>query len=188
MPARRLALGVKQLEENPWDTFQTVFTPGSVHKATITEKSDRGAVLELPYGIEGFAYPKGLVKEDGSNAENGESLDFRVTEFSKDDRRIVLSHTAVYNKEDESNRSTNANSKFAKKAPAAGQSQGEGKISDLKKPAEKNTLGDLDALSALRDQLAGAERQAGEDRLKARAEAGTPLAGNSPDNAEIQGS
>jgi small subunit ribosomal protein S1 len=185
MSARRLALGVKQLEENPWDTFQTVFTPGSVHKATITEKSDRGAVLELPYGIEGFAYPKGLVKEDGSNAENGEQLDFRVTEFSKDDRRIVLSHTAVYNKEDESNRGT-ANPKFAKKAPAGGQGQGEGKISDLKKPAEKNTLGDLDALSALRDQLAGAERQAGEDKLRARQD--TPLAGNSPDNAEIQGS
>jgi small subunit ribosomal protein S1 len=184
MSARRLALGVKQLEENPWDTFQTVFTPGSVHKATITEKSDRGAVLELPYGIEGFAYPKGLVKEDGSNAENGEALDFRVTEFSKDDRRIVLSHTAVYNKEDESNKTTN--SKFAKKSPNAGQTQGEGKLSDLKKPADKNTLGDLDALSALRDQLAGAERQAGEDKLKARQD--TPLAGNSPDNAEIQGS
>ncbi|MGI4864609.1 MAG: 30S ribosomal protein S1, partial [Janthinobacterium lividum] len=186
MPARRLALGVKQLEENPWDTFQTVFTPGSVHKATITEKSDRGAVLELPYGIEGFAYPKGLVKEDGTTAENGEALDFRVTEFSKDDRRIVLSHTAVYNKEDESNRA-GANSKFAKKAPAGGAAaQGEGKISDLKKPAEKNTLGDLDALSALRDQLAGAERQAGEDKLRARQDA--PAAGNSPDNAEIQGS
>jgi small subunit ribosomal protein S1 len=146
-----------------------------------------------------------LVKEDGSNAENGEQLDFRVTEFSKDDRRIVLSHTAVYNKEDESNRNTNSNSssnsKFAKKAPAAG--QGEGKLSDLKKPADKNTLGDLDALSALRDQLAGAERQAGEDKLKARsgqADAktesetglnspgpGAPAPGKSPDNAEIQG-
>ncbi|RZL12567.1 MAG: hypothetical protein EOO62_10660, partial [Hymenobacter sp.] len=84
----------------------------------------------------------------------------------------------------ESNRA-GANSKFAKKAPAAGQSQGEGKISDLKKPAEKNTLGDLDALSALRDQLAGAERQSAEDRLKNRAEANVPLAGPSPDNADI---
>ncbi|NML67496.1 30S ribosomal protein S1 [Hymenobacter sp. RP-2-7] len=184
MPARRLALGVKQLEENPWDTFQTVFTPGSVHKATITEKSDRGAVLELPYGIEGFAYPKGLVKEDGTTAENGEQLDFRVTEFSKDDRRIVLSHTAVYNKEDESNKSSN--SKFAKKAPAAGgATQGEGKLSDLKKPADKNTLGDLDALSALRDQMATTERQTAEDRLKNRVENQVPLAGPSPDNADI---
>ena len=158
---RRLALGHKQLEENPWDTFQTVFTPGSVHKATITDKNDRGAVLELPYGIEGFAYPKSLVKEDGSNAENGETLDFRVVEFSKDDRRIVLSHTAVYNQQQEED--TRA-AKFKKKGPA-GQAptatQGEGKLTDLKKQpvAEKSTLGDLDALSALRDKMMGTERQ-----------------------------
>ncbi|SMB97611.1 SSU ribosomal protein S1P [Hymenobacter roseosalivarius DSM 11622] len=170
---RRLALGHKQLEENPWDTFQTVFTPGSVHKATITEKNDRGAVLELPYGIEGFAYPKSLVKEDGSNAENGEALDFRVVEFSKDDRRIVLSHTAVFNQaqQEEDTR----NSKFAKKKPAAGQTagaaQGEGKLSDLKKPAtaDKSTLGDLDALSALRDKMMGNERDAGVQKLEAKA-------------------
>lgn len=170
---RRLALGHKQLEENPWDTFQTVFTPGSVHKATITEKNDRGAVLELPYGIEGFAYPKSLVKEDGSNAENGESLDFRVVEFSKDDRRIVLSHTAVFNQaqQEEDTRA----SKFAKKKPAGGQAagaaQGEGKLSDLKKPAtaDKSTLGDLDALSALRDKMMGNERDAGVQKLEAQA-------------------
>ncbi|GAB3236166.1 30S ribosomal protein S1 [Hymenobacter seoulensis] len=158
---RRLALGHKQLEENPWDTFQTVFTPGSVHKATITEKNDRGAVLELPYGIEGFAYPKSLVKEDNSNAENGETLDFRVVEFSKDDRRIVLSHTAVFNQQQEEDSRA---AKFAKKKPATGAAaaQGEGKLSDLKKPAtaEKSTLGDLDALSALRDKMMGNERDA----------------------------
>ncbi|UYZ63370.1 30S ribosomal protein S1 [Hymenobacter weizhouensis] len=170
---RRLALGHKQLEENPWDTFQTVFTSGSVHKATITDKNDRGAVLELPYGIEGFAYPKSLVKEDGSQAENGETLDFRVVEFSKDDRRIVLSHTAVYNQaQEEESRAA----KFAKKKPAgqaggAAPQQGEGKLSDLKKPApaEKSTLGDLDALSALRDKMMGNERQAGEQKLAAKA-------------------
>jgi small subunit ribosomal protein S1 len=171
---RRLALGHKQLEENPWDTFQTVFTPGSVHKATITEKTDRGAVLELPYGIEGFAYPKSLVKEDGSTAESGESLDFRVTEFSKDDRRIVLSHTAAYNQQAEEDSRA---SKFAKKKPAGGAAgagagaQGEGKLSDLKKPAtaEKSTLGDLDALSTLRDKMMGNERQAGEQKLATKA-------------------
>ena len=131
--SRRLALGHKQLEENPWDTFQTVFTPGSTHRATITEKSDRGAVLELPYGIEGFAYPKGLAKEDGTTAENGEALDFKVLEFSKDDRRIVLSHTAVYNAAEDT--SKNANSKFQKKTNAKGaEPTGEGKMSDLKKP------------------------------------------------------
>ncbi|WP_242510106.1 30S ribosomal protein S1 [Hymenobacter persicinus] len=175
---RRLALGHKQLEENPWDTFQTVFTPGSVHKATITEKNDRGAVLELPYGIEGFAYPKSLVKEDGSNAENGEQLDFRVVEFSKDDRRIVLSHTAVFNQQQEEESRA---SKFTKKKPAGGAAaQGEGKLSDLKKPAaaEKSTLGDLDALSALRDKMMGTERQAGEQKLAAapKAEKAAPAA------------
>ncbi len=165
--ARRLALGHKQLEENPWDTFQTVFTPGSVHRATITEKSERGAVLELPYGIEGFAYPKSLVKEDGSSAENGEALDFRVTEFSKDDRRIVLSHTAIFNKEAAAE-DDSRNAKFKKKTNTkAGEPQGEGKISDLKKTEEKSTLGDLDALSALRDQMMGNERKAGEQKLKA---------------------
>ncbi|RTQ50002.1 30S ribosomal protein S1 [Hymenobacter gummosus] len=159
---RRLALGHKQLEENPWDTFQTVFTPGSTHKATITEKTDRGAVLELPYGIEGFAYPKSLAKADGSSPEVGESLDFRVVEFSKDDRRIVLSHTATYGAGQQEEDSRMA--KFQKKKPAgnaggAGASQGEGKVADLKK-AEKSTLGDLDALSALRDRMMGNEREA----------------------------
>ena len=181
--ARRLALGHKQLEENPWDTFQTVFTPGSVHRATITEKTDRGAVLELPYGIEGFAYPKSLVKEDGSTAENGEALDFRVTEFSKDDRRIVLSHTAVHDKAAAAEEDSRT-AKFKKKGAKAGDPQGEGKLSDLK-PAgdEKSTLGDLDALSALRDQMAGAERKAGEKKLKA-AQAKAPKAAAADPAAE----
>ena len=179
--ARRLALGHKQLEENPWDTFQSVFTPGSVHKATITEKSERGAVLELPYGIEGFAYPKSLVKEDGTTAENGEQLDFRVTEFSKDDRRIVLSHTAVFNKEAAAE-DDSRNAKFKKKTNAkSGEPQGEGKISDLKKPEEKSTLGDLDALSALRDQMMGNERKAGEQKLAAAAK---PAAAPKAEKAE----
>jgi small subunit ribosomal protein S1 len=93
---RRLALGHKQLEENPWDTFESVFTKGSIHKCTVISKNDKGAVLELPYGIEGFATAKNLVKEDGSVAEVGETLEFMVLEFSKDDKRIVLSHTAIF--------------------------------------------------------------------------------------------
>ena len=96
---RRLALGHKQLEENPWDTFETVFPVGSVHKCTVNSKNDKGAVLELPYGLEGFATVKNLEKEDGSQVEVGESLDFKVTEFSKDDKRIVLSHTATFKEE-----------------------------------------------------------------------------------------
>jgi small subunit ribosomal protein S1 len=93
---RRIALGHKQLEENPWDTFETVFTIGSLHKATVISKSDKGAVLELPYGVEGFAGVKHIVKADNTKAEAGEALDFKVLEFSKDEKRIVLSHTATF--------------------------------------------------------------------------------------------
>lgn len=136
---RRLALGHKQLEENPWDTFETVFEPGTSHKCTIVNKTDKGATLELPYGIEGFANAKNLTKEDGSKPEVGESLEFKVVEFSKGDKRIVLSHTATY-KEDEM---------------PAGKKKGTGK----KKVAASNnqeatsSLGDLAALSALKEQM-----------------------------------
>ena len=110
---RRLALGHKQLEENPWDTFETVFTNGSVHKCTVINKNDKGAILELPYGIEGFATTKNLRKEDGSSTDVGESLNFKVLEFSKDDKRIVLSHTFTYTEPQE-------RIKFSKKKSSAG--------------------------------------------------------------------
>ncbi|EIM76640.1 RNA binding S1 domain-containing protein [Nitritalea halalkaliphila LW7] len=96
---RRLALGHKQLEENPWDTFESVFPVGSTHKCTVVSKNDKGAVLELPYGLEGFATSKNLEKEDGSSVEVSEAIDFVVTEFSKEDKRIVLSHTATFREE-----------------------------------------------------------------------------------------
>ncbi len=93
---RRIALGHKQLEENPWDTFETIFTIGSVHKATVTSKSEKGATVELPYGVEGLVMPKHLMKADNTKVENGEALEFKVLEFSKDEKRIVLSHTATF--------------------------------------------------------------------------------------------
>ena len=93
---RRLSLGHKQLEENPWDVFETVFTVGSVHEGTIIEMLDKGAVVALPYGVEGFATPKHLVKEDGSQAQLDEKLEFKVIEFNKDAKRIFL--TAVSSK------------------------------------------------------------------------------------------
>ncbi|MCS5491844.1 30S ribosomal protein S1 [Algoriphagus limi] len=135
---RRLALGHKQLEENPWDTFETVFPVGSVHKCTVVSKNDKGAVLELPYGLEGFATSKNLEKEDGSQVEVGESLDFKVMEFSKDDKRIVLSHTATF-KEDVK--------PVAKKATK--------KKETTQEPVEKSTLGDLDALAELKEKMEG---------------------------------
>ena len=93
---RRLSLGHKQLEENPWDVFETVFTVGSVHEGTIIEMLDKGAVVALPYGVEGFATPKHLVKEDGSQAQLDEKLEFKVIEFNKDAKRIILSHSRIF--------------------------------------------------------------------------------------------
>ncbi|MCX2741577.1 30S ribosomal protein S1 [Pontibacter anaerobius] len=164
VPNRRLALGHKQLEENPWDTFESVFNIGSVHKATVLEKSDRGATLELPYGIEGFTFPKGLVKEDGSQVEAGETLDFKVTEFSKDDRKIILSHTATHS-EVESSRAARATKKAT---PATGEKKE--KAPKVQKEVEnKSTLGDLDALSALKEQMLENEKEAGVKKLEAAA-------------------
>ncbi|TAF98735.1 MAG: 30S ribosomal protein S1 [Cytophagia bacterium] len=98
---KRLALGHKQLEQNPWDTFETIFIPGTIHRCTVTQKIEKGALLELPYGVEGFCVQKHLAKQDGSEAELGEALDFVVVEFVKDDRKIVLSHLRTYKKDAE---------------------------------------------------------------------------------------
>ncbi len=156
---RRLALSHKHLEENPWDTFETVFTPGSVHKCTVINVNEKGAILELPYGIEGFATTKNIEKEDGSKAKPGETLEFKVMEFSKDDKRILLSHKAVYGKAEEA-------PKPAKKA--ARPSSGPAKASP---DVEKSTLGDLEALSALKEQMEGeAEAKINKARKAAEAE------------------
>jgi small subunit ribosomal protein S1 len=138
---RRLALGHKQLEENPWDTFEDTFTLGSVHRCTILSKNDKMATLELPFGIEGFCTLRNLAKEDGTNAEVGESLDFKVTEFSKDDKRIMLSHTRTWQEKNEPVRE--AKPKAAKASAASSQ------------PERGATLGDLDALAALKEQMEG---------------------------------
>jgi len=141
---RRLALGHKQLEENPWDTFETLFPIGSVHKCIVNSKNDKGAVLELPYGLEGFATVKNLEKEDGSQVEVGESVDFKVAEFSKDDKRIVLSHTAMFKEE----------AKAPKKAAAAPAKKKE-EATELPAQAEKSTFGDIDALAELKEKMEG---------------------------------
>ena len=165
---RRLALGHKQLEENPWDTFESVFTPGSTHKCSIIAKTDKGATLELPYGIEGFCMARNLVKEDGSNGEPGETLEFKVLEFSKDDKRIVMSHKAVYSAE-EAEQSKSAQKKAAKSTPA----------SKVNKDPEMSTLGDLEALSALKDKMEGApakKQEAKEAKPKAATKKAAPKA------------
>ena len=146
---RRLSLGHKQLEENPWDEFESVFTLGSIHEGTIVELLDKGAVIALPYGVEGFATPKHLVKEDGSNAVVNETLNFKVIEFNKESKRIILSHSRIF--EDEAKAAEKAEAKkAAKRAPK--------KVEEAAPAApaiEKTTLGDLEELAALKEKLAG---------------------------------
>lgn len=145
---RRLSLGHKQLEENPWDVFETIFTVGSVHEGTIVEMLDKGAVIALPYGVEGFATPKHLVKEDGSQAKVEEKLDFKVIEFNKESKRIILSHSRIF--EDEA-RAEKAAERKARRQP---KKQAE-EAPALNAPLEKTTLGDLEALAALKEKLSG---------------------------------
>ena len=144
---RRLSLGHKQLEENPWDVFETIFTVGSVHEGTIVEMLEKGAVVALPYGVEGFATPKHLVKEDGSQAKVDEKLNFKVIEFNKDNKRIFLSHSRIF--EDEAKAEKNE----ARKARRQNSRREEQPV--LNTPIEKTTLGDLQELAALKEKLAG---------------------------------
>ena len=147
---RRLSLGHKQLEENPWDVFETIFTVDSVHEGTVIDLFDKGAVISLPYGVEGFATPRHLVKEDGSNVKMDEKLDFKVIEFSKSAKRIILSHSRVY--EDLKKTEETAKKKTtAKQAPKS--------VKPQKDVSEKTTLGDISELAALRTQMEEKEKK-----------------------------
>lgn len=148
---RRLALGHKQLEENPWDTFESLFSVGSVHRCTIVSKGEKFATLELPYGIEGIAALKNLAKEGDTWAEVGESLDFAVLEFLKDEKKIVLSHTKTWQ--------ATADDKKEEKAPAAKKAAASKSEATPAKESEKSTFGDLDVLSALKEQMEETEKK-----------------------------
>ncbi len=141
---RRLSLGHKQLEENPWDVFETIFTPGSIHEGTIVEMVEKGAVVALPYGVEGFATPKHLQKEDGTQAKVDEKLNFKVIEFNKDSKRIILSHSRIHEDVNKAERNEARKAKRAAKREEA---------PVLNQPIERATLGDLEALAALKEQL-----------------------------------
>ena len=153
---RRLSLGHKQLEENPWDVFETIFTVGSVHEGTIIEMVEKGAVIALPYGVEGFATPKHLVKADGSRAQLDEKLDFKVIEFNKDSKRIILSHSRIFEDEQKGERA---------EQPRKRENRGENRRGGNRRaaeetpvmttPLEKTTLGDLEALASLKEKLSG---------------------------------
>ena len=141
---RRLSLGHKQLEDNPWDTYETIYTPGSVHKGVVSEVMEKGAVITLNEGGEGFATPKHLVKEDGTQAQKGEELDFQVIEFVKDSKRIILSHSRTFEpeKELEEKKARTAKRPAAKKDDAT-----------INNVAASQSLGDFDALANLKAQM-----------------------------------
>ncbi len=145
---RRLSLGHKQLEENPWDVFETVFTDGSIHEGTIIEMLDKGAVVQLEYGVEGFATPKHLVKEDGSHAQLNEKLPFKVIEFNKDSKRIILSHSRTF--EDAQRAEARAEKKAASAAKKAAKKED---TPTIQNQAASTTLGDIDALAALKAKM-----------------------------------
>ena len=140
---RRLSLGHKQLEDNPWDVFEAKYTVGSVHEGKIVELMEKGAVIQLDADVEGFATPKHLAKEDGSQAQQGETLQFKVIEFNKDSKRIILSHSRTFEdpKRDE---------KAATKKPRAAKKDETPKIENV---AASTTLGDIDVLAELKAKM-----------------------------------
>ena len=145
---RRLSLGHKQLEQNPWDVFETIFTVGSIHEGVITDMLDKGAVINLqPYGVEGFATPKHLVKEDGTQAKQDEKLPFKVIEFNKDAKRIILSHSRIHEDEAKGERTAE---RRAKKPAAKPQAEAPAAPATA---VERTTLGDISALADLKAKL-----------------------------------
>ena len=152
---RRLSLGYKQLEENPWETFETVFEIGSVHKGTISEINAKGATIILPYGVEAFATKRNLVKENESVAVKDEELDFKIMEFNKNAKKIAVSHTQIHKDEEYEEKTIK---RAAARADHAATSKA---IKSMNSKQEKTTLGDLDALAALKNEL-----EAGEEKKK----------------------
>jgi len=151
---RRLSLGHKQLEENPWDVFESVFAVVSVHKGTIVSLNDKGAIIALPYGVEGFAPLRHMTKEDGTHAREEEALDFKVIEFSKDNKKIILSHSKVYQDVQyaEKNKEAKVGLKKEKDTKKA--------VKKLKDNLEKTTLGDIESLANLKADMVKAEEEA----------------------------
>jgi small subunit ribosomal protein S1 len=159
---RKLSLGHKQLEENPWDTFESIFTIDSIHEGTVIKVTDKGAIVALPYGVEGFVPTKHLVKEDGKSLKAEEAAEFKIIEFNKENKRIVISHSRIWEEaradarvQDFENRK-----KEAKSANNA--------VKKVKESVEKSTLGDLSVLAQLKEQMEGAETKAAVKKAAAK--------------------
>tara|TARA_R110002072_G_scaffold302577_2_gene486403 strand:- start:7409 stop:9196 length:1788 start_codon:yes stop_codon:yes gene_type:complete len=147
---RRISLGHKQLEENPWEVFSETFAEGTTHQGTIIENKDKSGIVSLPYGLEGICPARHMRKEDGSNAQVEETLSFEIIEFNKDARKIVVSHTKTF-EDIEDNRPSKSGSSTSKAKPAGGSSA----VKKVNQASEKSTLGDLDALTQLKNKMEG---------------------------------
>jgi small subunit ribosomal protein S1 len=151
---RKLSLGHKQLEENPWDTFETIFTIDSIHEGTVLKVTDKGAIVALPYGVEGFCPTKHLVKEDGKSLKAEETAEFKIIEFNKENKRIVISHSRIWEEARAEARVQDFENR-KKEAKAATNA-----VKKVKDSVEKSTLGDLSVLAQLKEQMEGAESKA----------------------------
>jgi small subunit ribosomal protein S1 len=162
---RKLSLGHKQLEENPWDTFETIFTIGSIHDGTVLKVTDKGAVIALPYGVEGFAPTKHIVKEDGKSLKGEDTAEFKIIEFNKDQKRILVSHARIWEeaRDEVRNQEHESRKKEAKATVNA--------VKKVKESVEKSTLGDLSVLAQLKEQMEGAENKARKTAAKKSEEA-----------------
>ncbi|HCP92888.1 MAG TPA: 30S ribosomal protein S1 [Bacteroidetes bacterium] len=147
MENRRLSLGHKQLDENPWDTFETIFTVGSVHTGTVMKVDEKSATIALPYGVEGYAPIKQLTKEDKSIAKEDSGLEFKVTEFNKENKRIVVSHTSVWKADNEVKKVEEVKAKTEEKEKTAKA------VKKSNESQEKSTFADVEGLAALKAQL-----------------------------------
>ena len=148
---RRLSLGHKQLEENPWDVFESIFTIGSIQQGTIISTSDKGVVVSLPYGVEGFCPNRHLKKEDGTTAKMEETIDFKVIEFSKENKKIILSHSRIWEDKIAVEREveTENKEKAAKSTKRA--------VKQINDNVERTTLGDLDVFAELKEKMEAQE-------------------------------
>jgi small subunit ribosomal protein S1 len=153
---RRISLGHKQLEENPWDVFESTFDDGSIHSGTIIEMKDKSGIVSLPYGVEGICPAKHLKKEDGQNAKVEETLDFKVIEFNKELKKIVVSHTRTFEEGEDrpsSSAKPSAAAKTAKAPKKAAISSTDQAVKAVNENTEKSTLGDFDALAELKEKM-----------------------------------
>jgi len=142
---RRLSLGHKQLEENPWDTYQTIFTEGSVHEGTVIKVKDKAGIVSMEYGVEGFCPSKHMKKEDGTSLKVDDKVEFKIIEFNKDAKKIIVSHTAIWGEVEETKRKTSA-------------ANTRKQMKNINESQERTTLGDLGGLAELKAKMEGGKK------------------------------